>query len=205
MWHGPITHQMLATKYLAVRYAVANNTLRWGHNGLDNVSNHQPHHCFLNRLFRRRSKKTSNLRVTGLCVGNSPGTGEFPSQMASNAENVSIWWRHHDMSSPYDDTTVIVEWFGLLEPRESWAITSYIELPQHVCSEKSCLLPLANLNGSKSQITWRGQRLLGSHKNRHSVCQLIEPDTISYWFINFVQIHIHIYINTLWHEVHGNS
>ena len=28
-------------------------------------------------------------------VGNSPGTGEFPAQMASNAENVSIWWRHH--------------------------------------------------------------------------------------------------------------
>ena len=23
------------------------------------------------------------------------GTGEFPAQMASNAENVSIWWRHH--------------------------------------------------------------------------------------------------------------
>ena len=29
-------------------------------------------------------------------MGNSPGTGEFPAQMASNAENVSIWWRHHD-------------------------------------------------------------------------------------------------------------
>ena len=28
--------------------------------------------------------------------GNSPGTGEFPAQMASNAENVSNWWRHHD-------------------------------------------------------------------------------------------------------------
>ena len=46
-------------------------------------------------VFRRRSKKTSKLRVTGLCVGNSPGTSEFPAQMASNAENVSIWWRHH--------------------------------------------------------------------------------------------------------------
>ena len=32
---------------------------------------------------------------TGLFAGNSPGTGEFPAQMASNAENVSIWWRHH--------------------------------------------------------------------------------------------------------------
>ena len=45
----------------------------------------------LNRLFGCRSKKTSKLRVTGLCAGNSPGTGEFPTQMASNAENVSIW------------------------------------------------------------------------------------------------------------------
>ena len=41
-------------------------------------------------------RKTLKLRVTGLCVGNSPGTGEFPAQMASNAENVSMWWRHHD-------------------------------------------------------------------------------------------------------------
>ena len=74
-------------------------TSQWRHNGRDSVSNHQLHNCFLNRLFRRRSKKTSKLRVTGLCAGNSPGTGEFPGQMASNAENVSIWWRHHDLSA----------------------------------------------------------------------------------------------------------
>ena len=68
---------------------------QWRHNGCNSVSNHQPRDCLLKRLFRRRSKKTSTLRVTGLCVGNSPGTGEFPAPMASNAENVSIWWRHH--------------------------------------------------------------------------------------------------------------
>ena len=55
------------------------------HNGRDSVSNHQPHHCLRKRLFGCRSEKTSRLRVTGLCVGNSPGTGEFPAQMASNA------------------------------------------------------------------------------------------------------------------------
>ena len=47
-------------------------------------------------LFRFRSKKTSKVHVTGLCEGNSPVTGEFPTQRASNAENVSIWWGHHD-------------------------------------------------------------------------------------------------------------
>ena len=64
------------------------------HNGCDGVPNHQPHDCLLNSLFRRRSKKTSKLRVTGLCVGNSPVTGEFPAQKASNAENVSRCMRY---------------------------------------------------------------------------------------------------------------
>ena len=70
-------------------------SLRWRHNDGDSVSNHQLHDCLLSCLFGRTSKKTSKPRVTGLCVGNSPGAGEFPAQMASNAENVSIWWRHH--------------------------------------------------------------------------------------------------------------
>ena len=76
-------------------------SLQRRHTGGDSVSSHQPHDCLLNRLFRRRSKKTSKLRVTGLCVGNSPspGTGEFPALMASNEENVSIWWRHHGSST----------------------------------------------------------------------------------------------------------
>ena len=53
-------------------------SLPWRHNGPDSVSNHQPHDCLLNRLFRRRWKKTSKLRVTGLCVGNSPGPVNSP-------------------------------------------------------------------------------------------------------------------------------
>ena len=59
------------------------------------VSNHQPYDCLLNCLFERRSKKTSRLRVTGLCEGNSPVTVEFSAQMASNAEKASIQWPYH--------------------------------------------------------------------------------------------------------------
>ena len=81
-------------------------TLEWRHNGLDSVSNHQPHDCLLNRLFRRTSKKTSKLRVTGLCEKNSPGTG----QMASNAENV-----------PFDDVIMNLH----LSKRLSKQWTSY--------------------------------------------------------------------------------
>ena len=66
--------------YLYNRNPISENTgsmlkraLRWSHNGHDSVSNHQPHHCLLNRLFGCRSKKISKFRATGLCVGNSPG------------------------------------------------------------------------------------------------------------------------------------
>ena len=72
-----------------------NVTLHWRHNEHDGVSNHHHDDCLLNRLFRHRSRKTSKLRVTGLCEGNSAVIGEFPAQRASTAENVSIWWRHH--------------------------------------------------------------------------------------------------------------
>ena len=64
----------------------------------DGVSNHQPHNCSPNSLFRCRSKKTLKLPVTGLCGGNSLAIGEFPTQRASNVENVSIWWSHHVFS-----------------------------------------------------------------------------------------------------------
>ena len=47
-------------------------SLRWRHDGRAGVSTHQPHECLLNFLFRHRSKKTSKLRVTCLCEGNSP-------------------------------------------------------------------------------------------------------------------------------------
>ena len=105
---GELLHTWFLFWYIAL-YNIAHGTLsnyeintllslQWRHNSnnkLDVVSNHQPHDCLLNQVFRRRSKETSKLRVTGLCVGNSPVTGEFPTQMASNEENISIWWRHH--------------------------------------------------------------------------------------------------------------
>ena len=72
-------------------------TLQWRHNGRDGVSYHQPIDYLLNRLFRYRWKKSWKLRVTGLREGNWPVTDEFFSQRANNAENVSNWWRHHEL------------------------------------------------------------------------------------------------------------
>ena len=93
-----VVYSLMIVRGCWYRRGYNGTTLQWRHNGHDSVSNHQPGDCLLNRLFNRRSKKTSKLRVTGLCAGNSSGTGEFPAQMASNAENVSIWWRHHEVA-----------------------------------------------------------------------------------------------------------
>ena len=105
-------HQRTLLKYyspvqimLSAHMPQQTKPLQWRHNGHDSVSNHQPHDCLFSRLFRRRSKKTSKFLVTGLCAGNSPGTSEFPVQMVSNAENLSIWWRHY---------IIITKWSSLL-------------------------------------------------------------------------------------------
>ena len=81
---------------------VSKTTSQWRHKERNGVSNHRRFECLRNRLFRRRSKKTSKLRATGLCEGNSPLVGEFPAQRASIAENVFIWWRHQDIQVRVD-------------------------------------------------------------------------------------------------------
>ena len=58
---------------------------------------------------RKKHQSSASLAfVWAIRVGNSPVTGEFPAQMASNTENVSIWWRHHARDSRFG-----VVWFSL--------------------------------------------------------------------------------------------
>ena len=82
-------------KYDNVQSTAATSSLQWRHKERNGVSHHQPIDCLLKHLFRHRWEKTSKLRVTGRCVGNSPVTSEFPAERASDADNVSIWWRHY--------------------------------------------------------------------------------------------------------------
>ena len=76
-------------------YRCTVGAFQWRHHERDGVSNHRRLDCLLIRLFRCRSKKAPKLHVAGLCKGNSPVTGE---KRASNAEKVSILWRHHGYS-----------------------------------------------------------------------------------------------------------
>ena len=95
VWSRPFMFSHILKYSFTGTGAVVWSPSQWRHNERDGVSNHRCYDCLLNRLFGCGSKKTSKLRVTGLCEGNSPVTGEFPSQRASSAENASIWWRHH--------------------------------------------------------------------------------------------------------------
>ena len=119
---GPWSHQNVAAQHLSVveplhikLYAVPEcmptilhitlrpplymvKTLHWRHNEHDGISNHQRIGCFFKRLFRCRSKKISKLCVTGPWEANPPVTSGFPSQRASNAENISIWWNAFQIS-----------------------------------------------------------------------------------------------------------
>ena len=118
--------------------AMAFDILRWRHNKRYGVSNHQRLDGLLNRLFRRRSKKTSKLCVTGLCEGNSPVTGEFPSQNASNEGNVSIWWRHHAINHP---TTSFSTWSlasapHKLGPRFYFALLNFLWLYYQLLADR---------------------------------------------------------------------
>ena len=66
-------------------------SLQWHHNERDGVSKHRHLNGLPNCLFRRRSKKTWKLHITGLCEGNPPliatvphhGNGCFSSSLIS--------------------------------------------------------------------------------------------------------------------------
>ena len=133
---------MIMTMKIFTRFQLA---LQWRNNARDGVSNHQPHDCLLDRLFRGRSKKTSKLRVTGLCEGNSPVTGEFPTQIASSAENVSIWWRHHGAHKPS------VKWVPVGPGVLRWCsvVDGWLRVNSH-----STLLTLRDTLNGLSGISW---------------------------------------------------
>ena len=131
---------------------------------------------------RRRSKKTSKLRVTGLCEGNSQMAGEFPVQRASNAENVSMWWRHHDRihsvtlsSLMHDDVYASVIWvttngryddnqlpeslltYGQLDPENTLQLNLFsfkkcLQICHHLASASMCNLGKFVVNRSHGNV-----------------------------------------------------
>ena len=72
---------------------VVHQALQWRHNERDGATNPRRLDCLLNR-FGHINQNIEAPHHWPLW-GNLPVTCEFPAQRASNAENVSIWRRHH--------------------------------------------------------------------------------------------------------------
>ena len=112
-------------QFMLLSPRASRDSLQWRHNERYGVWNHQRLDCLLKRLFRRRSKKTSKLRVTGVW-GEFTGYQWIPAQMTSNAENVSIWWRLHNFASTIMSWVIWVPFYrrqlNLIQPLVSTII-----------------------------------------------------------------------------------
>ena len=128
------------------------NALQWRHNGCDSVSNHQPHHK-ISGLFRRRSKKTSKLHVTGLCAGKSSGPVNSPHK-----------WPVTRKMSPFDDVIMgslaKSSVAGLLHPTVFYMlllIHALIAIPVYIVSlgkRRSDHIPDSEIHGANMGPTW---------------------------------------------------
>ena len=77
------------------------NQLQERHNERDSVSNHQPHDCLLNRLFKAQIKENIEAPRHWPLWEEFTGDRWIPRTKASSAENASIWWRHHASKYSY--------------------------------------------------------------------------------------------------------
>ena len=145
-------------------------SLQWRRNGPDGVSNHQPHHWLLKRLFRRRSKNTIKLRVTGLCTGihqspvNSPHTWPVTRKMFSFDAVIMIhpicYLWSYDISS-HDITLLTWNTTAPYEKRQSIHYFSWTEKRHAI---KYFHLPYAHkvFVLSNATMVWMGIAIYGS-------------------------------------------
>ena len=124
--------------------------LQWRHNGHDGVSNHRPHDCLLNCLLKRGSKKTSKLRVTELCAGNSPVTGEFPNGLCTwNSPMIGEFPKQRPVTwkmFPFGD---------VIMPTEQWRHNGHDGVSNHRPHDclLNCLLKRGSKKTSKLRVT----------------------------------------------------
>ena len=106
-------------------------SLLWRHDGPDGVSNHQPHHCLLNRSFRRKSKKLSKMSPFDKAI-----MWLFESLMLSDGHS----WYHPSHSitlcRPATNSTttwVQMSWILLRCPRCN-RNTPYLKRKHYICA-----------------------------------------------------------------------
>ena len=159
-------------------------------------------------LRRCKSKKTSKLRVTGLCERNSPVTSEFPTQRASNGEMF-----------PFDDVIVL-----LIIYRKSWHFQQFDLLSkcQHISPSTATssdynsnqVHPDTQMRSGCVEMIYPGNNDLwwhnGTSRGRSRCCECYETRTgiylwsLSCWIYSIMMTSSHEHIfQRHWHFVGG--
>ena len=114
-----LRHEYFCTEHIWRDHALI---YHYSHNERDGDSNHRRLDCLLNRLFIRRPRKTSKPRVTGLCEGNSPVTGEFPAPrpVTHLQEHIRTWWKL--ISCTHHTSPVGIHWQITIRHNHDWNI-----------------------------------------------------------------------------------
>ena len=104
-----------------------NMKLHWRYYERDGVLNHRHFDRLLNRLFRHRTENFKDPRYCPLWV-ESTGDLVVPSQRASNTENISTWWLHHEYIFWYlwcISTNCVVYYSVAATPYEGHGVSNY--------------------------------------------------------------------------------
>ena len=144
--------------------------LQWRQNGRDGVSNQQYHNCLLNRLFRRRSKNTWKLRVTGLLQGfhrwpvNSPHKGPVTRKMFPFDDVIREPFnpQYRGLETPPQDLILrrILSARGI-EPQSLYMVTPMHEIKQlwHIASGNSMSTRHIHFCSIKKALSWAGSSM----------------------------------------------
>ena len=172
------------------------NALHWRHNECPGASNHRHFHCLFNHLFRRAHQVKHQS-----CALLAFMRGIHRWQRASNAENVSIWWRHHlltqsqrSMLKDKDNyiACIYTDMFGISKSKESGAKTFTCFLGNTMIITRSPIMSnkLGLVKTTEEQGHWRldaSKRLNGWYHRAdfrlaHSQWETsLQSNTVSQW------------------------
>ena len=159
------------------------DTLQWRYDERDDISDHQPHECLFNSLFRRRSKK---LRDIDLCAGNSPVTYYFLKQGRMHLKLSSAKWRlfRHERTvlSLRNGSTQIISYYSvsvffillyLITTLLIWSLFLWVQLTifQHWFGDRWIPAKRAS-NAENVSIWWRHHET--PHIVRHRQTNIID-------------------------------
>ena len=118
-WHGSLMFSLICAGYVPCQWGDLLDIDTLANKVLENKGNHAHKSHYSDVIISTMASQITKLTIVYSIVYSGTDqrkhrssaslafvtgvTGEFPAQMASNTENVSIWWRHHDWCNDDND------------------------------------------------------------------------------------------------------